>query len=251
MNNLISKLFKKNNSKTDHEKLEEYVDKTTILERVAKELKQVPELENYNWLKSKNQFKLKTKFGNIRLDLDNWVSVDIDRNEPCIIIRPQVFIRHNFLHTWFEEFSFKSKSDQKNSWTNGFSPEMLGFKDEYNFLRNFKDLEKDISLLKPTVVGLLNEISNFTKPEQIFNAKVQKMINNQDFQFPLNGIEWAFESLILAKNYTQKEYLPLKEKIINHIEILNNNEEPNVREYYSRLYLIINKLEKIKVPNTV
>lgn len=249
MKKLISKLFGNKDSLTDQEKLEEYVDKSVIIERIAAELIAIPELEDYKWLKSKNQFKLKTDFGNFRLDLENWVSFDVERDEACVTIRPQFFVRHDSLHAWFEEFSFKSKSDQRNTWTVGYSPSMIGLENECNFLRNCADFESDIKSLKLVIGELHKEIISYAELNRVFEGRIKEMINDLNFKFPKSGIEWAFEALILTKNFAPNDYSTFKPRIMNHIEKLHEAEEPNLREYYDRLDLIIDKLEKVKVPN--
>ena len=77
------------------------------------------------------------------------------------------------------------------------------------------------------------------------------MIENKDYFFPNSGVEWIFQSMILANNYSSEDYNDFKIRLIKHIEKLHNNGEPNLTEYYNKLEQIYERLEKIKAPNNL
>lgn len=248
----LKEFFSKRSTKSEVNIIddEDYIGKNELKDKITNDLIQTSLIEGYKWIKSRDCFELKTQYGNIRLDIEIWSSFDLNRDMECFTVRPSIYLRHNILHEWFSEFSFKTKSDQKNSWSTGFSLQMLGIQNEIQFLPNLKEYKQDLTKLKSGIEQLVKAIQPYIDIKYLYESETKQMIENPNYNFSNSGIEWVFESLILANNYAKNDYLNLKNRLLNHIEIMHNNDEPNLRAYYSKLEQIIDRLEEIKTPNS-
>lgn len=249
LKNIFSRFANDSDLDKDEKRYDKNIGKDDITSKIVRDLMQNPLLAEYKWIKSRKCFELRTEYGFKRLDIENWSGFDLDRDIGCLTIRPSMYLRHNILHEWFAEFSFKTKSDQKNSWSVGRSLQMLGLKNEVHFLPGLKDYDKDFQKLCSGIEKLNAAIEPYTDLKYLFDSDIKRMIDNQDYEFPKTGVEWIFESMILANNYANKNYSDFKVRLVNHIEKMQNDNEPNLREYYDRIEQIFEKLEKIKAPN--
>jgi hypothetical protein len=250
LKNFFSSFMKNSDIDKDARKYGKHVGKDEITSKIVNNLMHIPLLLDYKWIKSRKCFELKTEFGFKRLDIENWSGFDLDRDIGCVTIRPSMYLRHNILHEWFAEFSFKTKSDQRNSWSVGRSLQMLGLQNEIHFLPDLKDYDKDFNKLCLGIEKLNNAIEPYADLKHLFDSDIKKMIDNKNYEFPRTGVEWIFESMILANNYATEDYGILKVRLVNHIEKMYSDNEPNLIEYYDILDQIFEKLEKIKAPNT-
>ncbi|NME68924.1 hypothetical protein [Flammeovirga aprica] len=71
------------------------------------------------------------------------------------------------------------------------------------------------------------------------------MIENPDYNFSKTGVEWIFEAMILINNFANEDYDEFKVRIVDHINLMLKNNEPNLIQYHDRLEDIFTKLEKI------
>ncbi|NME72685.1 hypothetical protein [Flammeovirga aprica] len=137
-------------------------DEDCITLKIVSDLKQIPILAKYQWRESRNCFEYKTEYGFNRIAIETSISFDLERGTSCVSIRPSMYLRHNILHDWFSEFSFKSKSDQKESWSVGRSLEMVGLQDEVNFLSGYKNYDQDFQKLYEGIEKLISVIEPYS-----------------------------------------------------------------------------------------
>ena len=96
-----------------------------------------PFYSDFKFRKRDKSFIKKTEFGFEALSLENyWIGYDLKRDKEALVIQPLYLKRFDILHKWFEKFSFKTLSDQRDNYSIGFDGKMLGETDFFYFLLN-------------------------------------------------------------------------------------------------------------------
>ena len=86
----------------------------------------------------------KTDFGFYRIEFYlHGNSYDLTRDREASSIRPVYGVRFDILAKWFEKFSFKSLTDQRDNSTVMAEGNMLNRENEFRFLDSGQDFEKD------------------------------------------------------------------------------------------------------------
>ncbi len=99
----------------------------TLFDQIIFELASDVFFADFRFRKRDSAFYRKTALGREIIMLDHWIK------GYTLFVYPQYLVRYDVLRTWFEEFSFKTKRDQRDGVFVGFSGNMLGSQDKFSF----------------------------------------------------------------------------------------------------------------------
>lgn len=199
----------------------------------------------HNWAirKSDNAIICKTEYGYKRIIFWYHNGYDLTRDDLALEVRPNYEIRFNVLHKWFEKYSKRTLKDQRDDYSVGFVGWMIGAKDEFCFLENRKEYEKDLRELYIEVVENSKLIFNkYSSLQDYYRYIVEETINGKS-KWPDQGIEWAMGFLIGTKIVAPSDYQRVKEAVLQKIEMMKDRKEPNIMMYYDNLPMILEDLE--------
>lgn len=193
--------------------------------------------------KSDNSIICKTDYGYKRVFFEYYNGYDLQRDDLALEIRPHYNIRFNILHKWLEKYSKRTLKDQREGYSIGFCGDMLNFKGEFFFLENRKSYDKDLKMLHHEVVKNANivfsQYGTLKGYYQHYIGDVLKGIRD----LPDGGFEWTINYLIATKIVAPSDYDTVKELILQRIEFMMQNNEPNTRMYYDDLSVILKDLD--------
>lgn len=188
----------------------------------------------------------KTSGGFEAIELQHWKGFDLSRNEVALVIKPLYLKRFDVLHKWFEKFSFKSLSDQRENYSIGFDGKMLGNFSEFYFLVNGADFEKDFDAFKKELVDKSKFVfDNYSNVAELYNYYVQPVLTKGE-KLPDVGADWIFEYLTITKLVKDEYFNDVKIILEEQISRMNKIGEPNVIEYYPKFNEIVNYLRNQK-----
>ncbi len=168
----------------------------------------------------------------------------IDKWSGELIISPAYDIKYDVLENWFSKFSFRSKSDQKTSYSFGFVGEMIGYNTNY-FFRLDEDNQSAINKFHEEVLSCTEYVfTNYGTLPSAYKNRIEPILN-EELELPINGFDWAMIDLTLCKIVNPNKYSRLKEIILDRIRFLNKREEPNVAYYYDKIDDILRYLESL------
>lgn len=220
-------------------------------------------LERLNSESFFSEFKLKKSdkslirkfdWGWQRVVLNHYNGFDLGRNGLALEVNPEYEIRFTFLHKWFEKFSFRSLSDQRDTYSIGFNENMLGKSKHFLgflFLESRQDYEQDYEIMKNDILKHASDIfSSFQTINDLYDYKVDSVLKGEK-EFPTSGAEWIFEDLLMTRIVNPVQYDYVKKLILEHADKLRYREhpEPNVTIYYDRIPEIISYLESMPLDN--
>lgn len=210
---------------------------------VVEKLKNEDIFSEYKYRKRDYRLIKKEAYGFTAIELQFWDGFDLHRNKRALVIKPLYLKRFDILHKWFEQFSFKSLSDQRDNYSVGFDGKMLGRQNEFFFLLSLEDFDRDYSILKSSIFSNVQDLNKkFSSTLDLYHYLLEPiLIGNANL--PDTGADWVFEYLTLAKIEKPETYLKIKPLIMNQVEALNKRREPNITEYYSNMNLILGVLE--------
>jgi len=217
-------------------------DVINILER----LKSESFFSDFKIRKSDSSIIQKTGWGYRRVNFLHYNSVD--RDQLALRISPHYWVRFDFLHKWFEKFSYKPLSVQKNTGSVAFSEEMLDKSKTlfgFYFLESREDYELDYEVLKKDVIEHASYVFNrFQTLNDLYEYKVQPILDGEA-KFPFAGAEWMFQYLLMARVLHPEDYEHLKTLILQYASELRyrKHPEPNVLMYYDKIPEIMNYME--------
>lgn len=84
--------------------------------------------ENFKLRKKDSSIIKQNSSGFEKVELQNWIDTNHSVSEKGLVILPVYSKRFDILHKWFERFSFKTISDQRDTYSIGFEGQMLGKK---------------------------------------------------------------------------------------------------------------------------
>lgn len=221
-------------------------DVVAMLER----LKSENLFSDFKLRKSSCSLIQRTIWGYRRVDLLHYNGFDLERNDLALEVKPLYRVRFECLHKWFEKFSFRSLSDQRNTGSICFSEYMLGKSKYFHgflFLENRKDYEQDYEIMKADILEHAFYVFNsFQTINDLYDYEVDSVLRGGK-EFPTAGAEWIFEDLLMTRIVNPKKYDDVKKLILEHTDKLRFREhpEPNVMTYYDKLPEIISYLESM------
>lgn len=101
----------------------------------------------------------KSSIGYEIVELQNWVDMNSSNGEKNVVIHPLYLKRFDVLHKWFEKFSFKTLSDQRGSYSVGFSGSMLNTKNNYHFPLS-EDINSEWEVFKNDIITNAGNVFN-------------------------------------------------------------------------------------------
>lgn len=202
---------------------------------------------DYKFRKRDCVLRKSTELGCDIIELQFWKGFDLSRNQEALIVKPLYLKRFDVVHQWFEEFSFKSKQDQRDNYSIGFDGKMLGKKSEFCFLLNGKSFNSDFENLKKEIFSCANIVfSHFTAVEDLYEYYVDPIFNGK-VKLPDVGADWIFEYLLITKLVNNDMFEPLLERLVLHARKMYEREEPNIMEYYPKFEEIVDHLRSLKI----
>lgn len=213
-----------------------------LAEKIARYLLEGEYFENFSLRKRDSSLINKLPYGAEIIQLQHWIETNHDSGKQFLIVRPLYLKRFNILHKWFEKYSVKSISDQRDSYSVGFNGNMLNTKNE--FLFNVDEVNNPLfDIFRDEVIKISADVfSKFSSIECLYNEIVQPCMLGEH-SFPDVGAEWAFEYLLITKIVDNENYERNKGKILSRIEELNSRGEPNIQIYYDKVDEIVAYLE--------
>lgn len=214
-----------------------------LINDIVENLSLIPYFKEYKYRKKDCSFINRTSDGFDAIELQYWDGFDLKRDSRALVVKPLYLKRFDVLHKWFEKYSFKSLTDQRNSYSVGFDGEMIGGNSEFYFQLDRLNYDKDFIKFKDEVIA--NSQSVFTKyatPKDLYSYEIFPILQgNRDL--PDVGADWVFEYLKLCKLIDPMNYNKLKDLILKQVEVMYKRGEPNILEYYSNLTHILLVIE--------
>jgi len=208
-----------------------------FVEQIADYILEDNFFKNYKFRKKDCCLIKKSSERVLKVQLRNWVS-----ENNTLIILPVYSVRFNVLHKWFEKFSKKALSDQRDNSTIGFEGEMLGKTNQYELAtdQGFQSVVEDLKL---DIISNSNLVfDKYRDLNDIYINKIRPMSDNQE-PFPDVGADWAFRFLAITKITNPESYHTVKAQILEHVKAMHEKGEPNIGLYYESLAPIIKDLE--------
>lgn len=198
--------------------------------------------ENFKLRKKDSSIIKQNSSGFEKVELQNWIDTNHSVSEKGLVILPVYSKRFDILHKWFERFSFKTISDQRDTYSIGFEGQMLGKKNEYYFALS-ESFRPEWEIFRNDVVANANAIfDKFTSLADLYEYLVYPVITEEKLP-PNVGADWVFEYLLLTKIADKKNYGRAKKVILDRVEEMNKRGEPNIARYYDNLEKILLHLE--------
>jgi hypothetical protein len=207
--------------------------------------------KDFKYRKNDNALTFKTKLGYNRISFHTSQSYDgrLENSSDyslseglALKIYPVYGVRFNIIHKWFEKFSYKSLSDQRDNYTIGVDGQMLNRKNEYLFMHNGYHLSEDKKLFVNEIIQNAQYFFNrYETIKQYYINDVLPVLNKQKMMSEV-GADWIFEYLATVKIVDSSRFFEMVEILKAQIEIMNNYGEPNLSRYYNQIDGIFNSL---------
>lgn len=187
----------------------------------------------------------KTDFGFYNIELYIHQSYDLKREQPALEIRPVYGVRFDSLMTWFEKYSFKSSSDQRNNSTSMADGKTLESIDKFYFLDSRSEFDKDFISFTETVRNISTKyFSKYKSIENFFTNDVLPFLNRKQ-EFSDVGADWIFEYLAAVKLCQFERFDEMAQILRKQIEFMKSRNEPNVTAYYDKFDDIFEELRTL------
>lgn len=219
-----------------------------ILQKVIENLLEEEKFKNFEFKKTKKRLIQKTDFGFRSIDFYQYSTVRDNKNGSFgnlgVRISPVIGVKFNILSKWFEKFSFKSLSDQRNNYTLGIEfsqaqiEETIFYEDGHNFEYDYKVFLMNLTSLSDSFFTNYNNVYSFY--QKIVFPKIEK-----NEQFPDIGSDWIFEYLAATKICDFSNFEKCKKLLNERIDFLKSRNEPNVLKYDHRFTDIFEFLKNL------
>ena len=214
-------------------------DLLDILEAIASDMY----FNEFKIRKSDNCIICKAYYGYKRVSFSYYNSYDLSRDDLALAITPAYGIRFSVLHKWFEKYSKRSLADQRDDYSIGFVGSMIGVENEFFFLENRKEYEKDLQKLYNEVIKNAKLIfTKFGTIKSYYDHYIDEAIKGKK-SLPSIGFEWVIEYLIATKLVAPANYVYVKKLILERVDFMMKRGEPNIAMYYHNLPMILDDLE--------
>ena len=202
-----------------------------------------PYFKDYRIRKSDNAIYSKSEIGWQRIVPHYYNTYDLSRNELALEITPFYEIRFNVLHKWFEKYSKKQIKTQRDDCSLIFVGDKLGTINEFYFLENRKDFDKDLKRIKEEVTAISKVVfSKYTTLEGYYDYCIGDVLKGER-KLPDVSFEWVIEYLIVTRLVAPSYYEKIKRLVLEQVDFMKRRNEPNVKMYYNELPVILEDLE--------
>ena len=211
----------------------------TFFERIANDLSQEPFFKDFKYRKRDSTFIQRFEGG--------WRSVDfrhITEGRLCSIY-PGFKVRFDIALKWFEKFSVRTLTDQRDSGTVGFEGVMLGYPSSFDIPTDGLDYDELYADLRDTVIKCATYTFNTYKSIQdvYYNIVIPQV--KGDKEMPSAGAEWVFRQLIISKIIDPEHFSDVLDVYLKHAAWMISRNEPNMASYYYRMDEIISYMESL------
>lgn len=204
----------------------------------------------YKYRKRDSSFVQKFNDGYRKIDLRHH------RDFYYLWLHPGFTIRFDFVHRWFEKYSFKPLQVQRDIYTVGATPKKYDLGGKYGgtylFDLNSNSLLEDCDKVKQIIKTCADFFfSEYKTPEDVYIHDVLPIIEGKK-ELPRVGADWLFENLTICKVVAPENYEKLKAMSLERAKWLmtpNGKSRPdlNMAHYYDRLDEILCYLESLSV----
>ena len=216
-----------------------------LFNRILSELMEDVFFKDFKYRKRDSSLIRKTDLGKNVIMLDHWDGYH--DNHDVMVIYPQYLVRYDILSKWFEKFSFKTLTDQRDGCFVGFSGDMLGSRDRFMFRYDRSNLAGELLRLKECIKIDSNRVFDaYSSLDKAYDRKIVPLLT-ETTTLPLIGADWFFENLTLCKIVHPENYEKLKDIHLQHAKEMYERGEPNMSEYYNRLPEILTHLENLEL----
>lgn len=209
----------------------------------------LPRLQNgdyflkFKFIKSQSAFRQQTDFGFYSIEFYSHKSYDLDRDQAALEIHPVYGVRFDLLMKWFEKFSFKSLSDQRNNSTVIADGKTLRTVDKFYFLDSKTEFDNEFSVFSSTARNISADyFSKYKTLDDYFAHDVLPVLNRERKMSDV-GTDWIFESLTAVKLFQFDRFDEMTKLLKDQIEVMKNRNEPNVKDYYDKFDIIFKELK--------
>lgn len=215
----------------------------TKFEKIIELLKEDSFFDDYTFRKRDSSFVHKFEGGERRIEFSKWTDFI------AISVEPQFFVRFDFVHKWFEKFSFKTLRDQRDAYTVGGWTRKYGCYPVYNFKHDGNNFLEEFNKLKETIKICAGQFFNeYRTPEDVYVRDILPILEGRA-ELPGSGANWLFWYLTICKVVAPENYDRLKAMSIEQAKVLVSRKypEPNMERYYDRLDEILGYLDSLSV----
>lgn len=211
----------------------------TTFEKIVERLKEEPVFDGYKFRKSDSSFIQKFEDGTRRVALRAWCKFGY------LCVRPAFSIRFDFVHKWFEKYSFRVISDQRTTYTVCAWPGKYGLEDHYYFPPEV-DITKEYEKLVHTIKICYDIFFPMYKtPKDIYIHDILPTVEGKT-DLPKNGAEWLFEYLTICKVVAPESYENVKAILLKHANWqVKSIKDSNMAFYYDHLDEILGFMESL------
>lgn len=204
-------------------------------------------LKQFKFLKKYNSLRQKTDFGFYNIEFYTHKSYDIERDNPALQVYPVFGVRFDIVTKWFEKFSFKSVSDQRNNSTVFADGKAFDKQDKFYFLDSGQGFENDYSNFRNKVIDVSTYyFSKYRSIDDYFSNDVLPVLNKEQEMYDI-GADWIFEYLAAVKLCQFDRYDEMTNLLKDQIKFMNSRNEPNVSMYNDKFDYIFKELRGIEL----
>ena len=192
----------------------------------------LPRLQNedyflkFKFIKSQTAFRQKTDFGFYNIEIYSHKSYDLNRDKPALEIHPVYGVSFDLVTKWYEKFSFKSLSDQRNNLTVAADGKTLNTVDKFYFLDSRTELDNEFSIFCSSVRNISTDyFSKYKTLDDYFANDVLPVLNRERKMHDV-GADWIFEYLAAVKLFRFDRFDEMTKLLKNQIEFMKNSNEP-------------------------
>lgn len=215
----------------------------TKFEKIIELLKEDSFFNDYTFRKRDSSFVHKFEGGERRIEFRKWTDFI------AMSVEPQFAVRFDFVHKWFEKFSFKTLRDQRDACTVGGWTRKYGCFPVYNFKHDGNNFLEEFNKLKETIKICAGQFFNeYRTPEDVYVRDILPILEGRA-ELPGSGANWLFWYLTICKVVAPENYDRLKAMSIEQAKVLVSRKypEPNMERYYDRLDEILGYLDSLSV----
>ncbi len=211
----------------------------TFFERIINDLSQEAFFKDFKYRKRDSTFIQRFEGG--------WRSVElrhITEGRLCSIY-PGFDVRFDIALKWFEKFSFRTLSDQRDSGTVAFDGVMLGYPSCFDIPTDGLDYDEQYTALRDMIIKCATYTFNTYKSirDVYYNIVIPQV--KGDKEMPSTAAEWFFRQLIISKIVDPKHFCNILDVYLKHAAWMMSRNEPNMASYYNRMDEILSYLESL------
>ena len=223
-----------------------------MLAKIMAKLGSEPLFYDFKYLKSDVAFKLKVNDGWYKITLvhsriPSWWLKSKDGSEPDVDflqIHPYAFRRFDKLCHWLRNFVNYEKKYVNYITNIIIQPKDYDIPDEFYFCLDGSNFEKEYHRLYMMLEILMEKIFEFPTLESLYERKVKDYPISGIGNHP-TGLMWIFPELLLSRIINPDNYPAIKDLMNGYLIELKEIDEPNYREYKSKIPAMFERLEQL------